>query len=555
MAASGFTGTFLEQALFSDANLRFPKGRVRLNPGVQISVTPDALLISGPAGRQQLKCGEGKAAIVARLLRQSIDSTTRIVDIEALDNKLLSLLHAAGALEAASGEVRNDRLDAFSGFLAGTRDSARRFSSGDELSEFVDGRRVSFAATPRLREIQAATALDGVAVRDLETDVLLASVGFDVSNPLIDRLLDPRVSDDYSLALVEEAVVHGRKVAPSWLIVSVVVRNNLVRLVLRGDRWFRHAPDLCETCCHGLIDRFVEHASAQPEGDLSLACVLQAQEILNLTAEVNTRPADTSLSLISGNGQAHQSGPLLAYLASGNSCDSCEQDVLVGERTQVMAFTALTDFSERHTIDPKGHQVHYLASNLAAQARPRTTQVISAPPPTAAPGVVDQWSEAAGPDWLATTLRAVRYGVGIRSRATMKVQRYTASGGNMGSTAALIEVTTATGNAFYLYDDQTCGLLDVATHEAPTEPPPAEATARIHLIAGIGRLGPKYGHLAYRISLADVGAALATVQDFASANDLHAAVDWNARPGCSWEGALIGEGRPVVSISLTKESK
>ena len=145
--ASGFTGTYLEQALFSDANLRFPKGQVRLNPGVGISVTPDALVIAGPAGRQQLKCGEGKAIHVARILQQAVDPETRILDMPAIDNKLLSLLHAAGALEAAGDAEPATELDAFSGFLAGTRDSARRFASADELSHMVAGRTIRIAAT------------------------------------------------------------------------------------------------------------------------------------------------------------------------------------------------------------------------------------------------------------------------------------------------------------------------------------------------------------------------------------------------------------------------
>ena len=47
-------------AILSDANLRFPRGKVRINPGVGIDVTPDALVISGPGGRQLLRCGAEK---------------------------------------------------------------------------------------------------------------------------------------------------------------------------------------------------------------------------------------------------------------------------------------------------------------------------------------------------------------------------------------------------------------------------------------------------------------------------------------------------------------
>jgi len=547
--ASGFTGTYLEQALFSDANLRFPKGQVRLNPGVRVAVTPDALVISGPGGRQQLKCGTGKAIQVARILQRAIDPDTHVLDMPAIDNKLLSLLHAAGALEAAGEAMSVGELDSFSGFLAGTRDSSRRFASTEELSRMVTGRRVCIAATGDLDLIGEILADETVSIEKSDAETILANLGFEVSNPIVDRLLDPRTSDGYCLTLIEEAAVEGRKLAPSWLVISVAVNNSIVRLVLRGDRWFQNAPDFCETCCHELIDTIVDQAHIENPGDLDMACALQAQEIINLAAEINHRPADTSITLLSGR-TPFRDGALLGYLAKG-ACESCKDDVGTRERTQVLAFTALTDFTERHTIDPKGHQVHYLASNLAAQSRPRTKVV---PGAYEDPVVRDAWMGDAAPDWLTSAVVAIRYSVGVREHNPMKVQRYTASGGNMGSTSALLEVSTDDRSSYYLYDDQRDHFVDVATSAIVATPPAKDGVATVHLVAGIGRLGPKYGHLAYRISLADAGTALGTVQDYAHAHGVDISVDWNRPADCDVESALVGEGHPVVAITFNPPS-
>lgn len=540
MSAKSLMGATLGYALFSDANLRFPRTAVRLNPGIDIAVTADALVISGPSGRQQLKCGPGKGPQIAHVLQQLIDPVTRQVDLDKMDPRLLALLHAAGALDAMTDEA--DRLDGFAAFLSGSRDSARRFASGSALQRFVADRTTLIASRGRLDRVALMAAEDGLSVEAAETDSILEAVGLSTDNPLIDRLLDPRISDDYLLALVPEASIDGRKAATAWLIVAIVVNGSIVRLVLRGDRWFRHAPELCPSCCESLIDQVIERAQDHEPGDLEMACALQVQELVHLVAEVNERPADTALATIDGRIRPSNT-PVLGYLSGGMACDACTDDTERAEAGALAAYVASTDFAERHVMDPKGHQVHYLASNLAAQGRPRASGVSPAQGPV--PAV---------PAWLRPAVDAVELSVGIRRTDGPKPQRFTASGGNMGSTSALLEIDSTDGPCVFLYDDQHGRFIDTARAEY-RELPGAGTGWRIHLIAGIGRLGPKYGQLAYRISLADAGVALASIQAIAQAQGLTPLTEWNEEPSTTeWERVLVGEGRHVATIRFVQEA-
>lgn len=531
-------------AILSDANLRFPRGKVRINPGVGIDVTPDALVISGPGGRQLLRCGAEKGTLVARLLQHGLDPTTGELDVDTVDNKLLALLHAGGALESVPETRSSGPLDPLAGYLAGSRDSSRRFGNGQDLNSFVAGQQISVAATGRLRDVVEYLGDSGAVVTERPMDVVFGEVGFAGAHVFADRFLDPRVGDDACVAHIAERVIDGHKVTPGWLVIAAVVHDHILRLALRTDRWFGNAPDLCETCVESIFDQVIDDAANANRTDLRTACALFAQEIADLTAQVNQRPADTALRAISGGGRFEKDVAILETLAQESPCADCHSADGSGHRTQIASYAFVSEFSERHIQDPKGHQAHYLDANLAAQARPR----VSATPADTS----QSWDGHSEDPDLAPTLRAIRYAVGIRpASGGPKVSRFTASGGNMGSTAAVLEVPGSAGIRRFLYDDQTDRFVELATGRPPIEAPEVVGRPAIHLIAGIGRLGPKYGHLAYRVSMADAGAALATVQEFARAHGLEAELDWSSGlTGEELSPVLVGEGRPAVTVRL-----
>lgn len=539
-------------AILADANLRFPKGSVRLNGGMRIDVTPDALVISGPAGRQMLRCGQAKGPLVASVIRAGLDSENGVLDLNVIDHKVVGLLHAAGAIESVpDGDLPQPQpLEHLEGYLTGSRDSSRRFQNGADLIEFVARQRVHVAAKGNLSTVGELLAGDGVTVVHDDVEAILAMANFDTAHVLTDRLLDPRTSSEYCIALIPEAMIDGHKVAPGWLLIAAELNESLVRIALRTDRWFQSAPNLCDQCCERLIDTTIELAQEQEAGDLSVATALFTQELIDLLAQVNYRPADSSIKAITGIGEGMQTDrSILSWVAQEPPCADCHTDPGRGHRTQVAAFAALTEFAERHIQDPKGHQAHYLIANLAAQGRPRT---LSSPTAAYATG----WSADDAPVWLAPTLEAVRYAVGIREALdSPKISRYTASGGNMGSTAAIVEVCTPDGEAsHYLYNDQGNNLVDVLTGDGPTAEPVSSGRASIHLIAGIGRLGPKYGDLGYRVAMADVGAALSTILEYARSQGFAADVQWARQlPDSLFSSALVGEGRHAVTVELKQK--
>ena len=528
-------------AVLADANLRFPNGVLRISPVLSIDATPDSLVISGPSGRQLLRCGAGKGPIVASLIRSALENDTNVIDQSKLDHKIVGLLHAAGAIEASTPvDAEHGLPESLVGYLSGSRDSSRRFASGEQIAAFVSGQEIRVSSDAGPHSLIDHLIQTGIDVVRATPEGLLNGAGFAGESVLTSWFLDHPQLESPFVAQIPEGKLDGEKVAPGWFVVGAEANQHLIRLVLRTDRWSRPAAGICDASVQELFETVLAETMERAPGDLRVAKALVAQEMVDLLGQVNQRPADTTIGSISGLGTLERSSVLLEWLAKETSGQSCcaDSDQLASQ--QLAAYALLSEFSERHIQDPKGHQSHYLDANLAAQAKPRVL-------PTANFRVFE---ETGASESMVSVFEAVRFSVGIRrGSAGPKVSRFTASGGNMGSTAAVVELPVGFPHRYLLFDDQADRFvcLDLCSDEVFSSG--TEKQAVLHLIAGVGRLGAKYGNLAYRISLADAGTALATVLEYCQANR----VTVSLREGCALpdgliSSSLVGQGRLATSI-------
>jgi bacteriocin biosynthesis cyclodehydratase domain-containing protein len=151
--------------------------------------------------------------------------------------------------------------------------------------------------------------------------------------------------------------------------------------------------------------------------------------------------------------------------------------------------------------------------------------------------------------------RVVRRVAGFRSPSPESTERWTASGGNLGSTEVYVVADEAVFDlpgSVVRYDDLTDEAVAVHGDRVPvarcvegTGLPPDGVDAVIVLVAATGRLANKYGWFAHRLAHLDAGCAAVSLAAVAAGCDLDAsfAAGW---PDDLGELLELESGREVV---------
>ncbi|HZU66450.1 MAG TPA: SagB family peptide dehydrogenase [Ktedonobacteraceae bacterium] len=232
-------------------------------------------------------------------------------------------------------------------------------------------------------------------------------------------------------------------------------------------------------------------------------------------------------------------------------CPNCRPaGVEMGPVETAVVYEDAVSFPSRHLLDPKSHQMHYRASNLelahegkrypsAAQVqlpdrteliRPRGTVLENLPGKTASPPGAELDLTR-----LATLLML---GAGIRysdGNKASKLQRWSPTGGNLGSVELYVVARNVTGLEpglyFYQPHEHTLAILersgqtsemDAFLREALPRESELLADAYVILTAAHDRVSHKYSAFAYRIIHLDAGVALGQMHMVASGLGLSA---------------------------------
>jgi SagB-type dehydrogenase family enzyme len=190
-------------------------------------------------------------------------------------------------------------------------------------------------------------------------------------------------------------------------------------------------------------------------------------------------------------------------------------------------------FPPHEFIDVKAHQAHYKASNLALQREEKRWPVA---PRTSLPSVpLDRLP--AGPvtdgsldrDTLALLLRLT---AGWRGVEADRVNRWTASGGNIGSVVAHVAVRDVAGLEPGVYG-YVGSAHELALLRCDPGRVPGTGAATIVYSGHFSRVATKYGPFGLRVVLLDAGCAFATLRACC------AALGIDCRPQPRWDDDLV----------------
>ncbi|QWL26766.1 hypothetical protein E2R32_09500 [Rathayibacter toxicus] len=526
-------------AALSDPQFRLPR-RPRLAPGLVIVPSDDGVLVEGGPTRQLL--GGSSATTVFGCLFPLLDGSRSIEDLAAASGRTrqathatVALLYASGLLEDAEGEPDVTGADlAAHAFYSRSIDSTRVNVSGAEAVQRLRASRVLVVAGPTAGGLASMVANE-LRLTDIG-DVEYAESGG--VHAVSDRSLLVLVGDSPELRRdAERAAASAVGVYP-------------VRL--RGRRLY-YGPYL-DPSYTVRFDDLAEQIAAESHddplaNDHPLAAALVVGEITALLSRVGIPLSQQSLVRV--------------------GLETLVQDRLVAVPSTVdgiplaYAFEASTAFPPRALAAPKEHQVHYKQSNVALQRESqRWPSAMSRPLAERADVLHPETSSVHGVTARADRLTAgalsdiVIRTAGNRGSGTPregKVQRWAASGGNLGSVqlyllARQIEGLTAGVYGYQRGDDSWAELPWADPHTALSGVD-SSADAVLVFTAALGRVASKYGPFAWRIVHLDVGVALTHARLLAAAHGLDAvaAPAWDDDAIAAFLGSDL-DAEPVTAV-------
>lgn len=186
-------------------------------------------------------------------------------------------------------------------------------------------------------------------------------------------------------------------------------------------------------------------------------------------------------------------------------------------------YEAAVAIPSREFADIKGHQNHYKPANLALQKKFRTWPTCPRVPLTAP--ALDRlkvpWARATVPSASTTVTEEeisilLKLSVGIQDVLEQRVMRWTAAGGNIGSTHAFLAVRDCEGiePGLYAYLEENHMLARLA---GPVDGIDGDGPVTIILTGSHGKVAQKYGPFGLRVTLQDGGCALTSLAVAANA--------------------------------------
>ncbi|MFF8838277.1 hypothetical protein [Streptomyces sp. NPDC015130] len=511
---SVITAEAMASAALNDPQFHVP-ARPRLRRGLSLHHTPEALVVEGTPKKQLLR-GAAARELLPRML-PLLDGSRGHEDVaESLGIpagtvfKALSLLWTCGLIEEAASPAAASRAaavpEALADFLSRIGDSTGANHAWEEALDRLARARVEVFGTGPLAD---------AARRHLADSLVDTGGGGDNGGDL---------APAPGTTLV---VAAGLDPAGSAALAASCARTGvpLIRLALTG-RTAHLGPyvDLAFTPC--LACRTAEDpADERPPlpGDAELAASLFARDLFALLTRSTPSPLPSQWRTVDLADLSQQR----RSAATRPGCPDCSAAPGDPVAPPLAArYEAAIAFPPKEYADGKAHQAHYKPSNIALQNDEKTWPVAAAvplpepplealrsPAPASAPALLD--------DRTAALLLAVT--AGRRALLPGRVQRWTASGGNIGSVVAHLVVRDVPGlePGVYGYVASEHRLARLAADPGAV---PGEAPLTVVLTGDFTKVAKKYAAFALRIVLLDAGCATATLRSAATALDLPFAI-------------------------------
>ncbi|MEU1864560.1 hypothetical protein [Streptomyces gardneri] len=515
---SVITAEAMASAALNDPQFHVP-ARPRLRRGLSLHHTPEALVVEGTPKKQLLR-GAAARELLPRML-PLLDGSRGHEDVaEALGIpagtvfKALSLLWTCGLIEEAAAEATASRAaavpDALADFLSRIGDSTGANHAWEEALDRLARARVEVFGTGPLADATRRHLADSLM------DMGTSSGTGTSSGPDIGTALAPAPGSTLAVAAGLDPDASAA-LAASCALAGVP----LIRLALTG-RTAHLGPyvDLAFTPC--LACRTAEDpADDRPPlpGDAELAASLFARDLFALLSRSTPSPLPSQWRTVDLADLSQQR----RSAATRPGCPHCSAAPGDPVAPPLAArYEAAIAFPPREYADGKAHQAHYKPSNIALQNDEKTWPVAAAVPLPEPPlAALRSPSPALLDDRTAALLLAVT--AGRRALLPGRVQRWTASGGNIGSVVAHLVVRDVPGLEPGVYG-YVASEHRLARLVADPGAVPGEAPLTVVLTGDFTKVAKKYAAFALRIVLLDAGCATATLRSAATALDLPVAI-------------------------------
>lgn len=484
-------------AVSSDPQFTFPP-RPRLVPGLVTIPTEDGLIVEGGPSRQFFQ-GPASGSLLPRLMRlldghRGPDDLAGELDLSPRQIwPALSLLYSTGLIEDTDDDGTDGAPEASLQFLARSIDTTRVNASGASAYRRLTEATVDIVTDESHRALAAPVA-------EALTDNHVGTVRHH------DTVTDTSGRADLLIALgdgpvVEEAALRARSDEVTVLPAAVCSGRLLTGPVLDP------AHGACPSCL--LTGRRSLSSDAADDAATSMVVpLLLTREVTALLSRIGTSltsQALVCLDLADWSQRSHAVPPRpQCPICMDPSDPDADPGVPLG-----WAYAHAVSFPPRHTVNPRDHQVHYAAGNIALQRHHRRWP---AAPTTLLP-------DTDGPETgmnLSTVGHLLTRTAGLRhgpADGPDHVDRWCATGGNLGSTTAYLVARDIAGlpSGVYGYqrEDDTLAELAWADPSASIAGVPDDAPAALIVTGALDTVASKYGPFGWRIIHLDAGAALA----------------------------------------------
>jgi len=536
-ADTGIAAAVAAAAAAHDPQMR-PPARPRVREGLVRIPVGGGLLVEGTPTPQLLR--GRSAATVLPLVLDHLDGQRDVTQLaaatglgSAVVGQVVALLHACGAVEEGPPPgPAPDIAPHLRSYLSRVSDSTR--------------------AVPRWED--AAARLRTHRVQVVGSGPFAAALRDQSPVPLAPALPPARPEGPGLVILVEEQ--GGDAAADATARAAWAASVPLLRFGLHGDvldvgPYVDPAATACLECSTAVAspgDGPGDGPVAPPADAVrELAAAVAAAELLALVSRavpsslpMTWRQIDlTGISTRRHTAASRPGCPLCSAAGSGE----------IAEPSPGARFEASVAFPARAFIDTKAHQQHYKPGNLALQRDERRWPVPARVLPTAdVAGLAGSVAGAPAPPPQAESgtltrehlalLLAAAVGHRPEQEDPMRVSRWTATGGNLGSPQAYLVARRIPGLDPGLYGYVPSSHELALLRSDPQALPPAavleDADATVVLAGSFSRVAGKYGPFALRVVLLDSGCALAVLRTVARALAVP------LRRATRWDDAALG---------------
>lgn len=506
---------------------------------------PDGLLIEG-TDEQQLLRGQAAKTLLPRLLplldgtRTAAQLATQLQDIApAHIQQAIALLYTRGLLEDAAADPALDPQQFDPNLLA-------------FLRRHVDTTRVNRSALQAAARLQQAEVVIYGDNSLLAQQLQQAGIGT-VRAADFGQALEFQPSTNRKLAIVLVSGIEDHEALAQldakcaragipWLRVAVTPETQTADL----GPYFERGETACYHCFRLTDAQFARGTAAaiSPE-DKTLHTKLWAAMLVAEVIYLLSRIAPSATGVHVKRYDLSDWSVQTLRFPKLPGCVYCRPvpRVGVGQINTAVIFEDAVRFPSRHLNDPKGHQVHYRASNLdlakeskrypnvAKITLPAQAELMQVPGNTLEhlPGATN--NAATAPLHVEALASLLLFSGGIwhdeppSAIKTVKPKRWAATGGNLGSAELYVAAYNVEGlePGLYFYQVQehllAClspgwGQSEVAAfiQQAAVNPTAETPDALLLSVGALHRVGSKYGAFAYRVINLDAGVALAQLQ-------------------------------------------